>query len=368
MKPVGASDVLIIGGGIVGACCAWTLAQRGLRVTVMDAGLRAATAAGMGHLLILDGNPAELALTRYALRRWKHIAAHLPPTAAYRKNGTLWLAANQEEMAEAERKHHLLREQGETCRLLTGAQLTAAEPWLREGLTGGLLIEDDGIVYAPAVARWMLASAGAAQVSGTVSAIDGTRVILEDGRCLAADHLILANGIQAPMLFPELPIEPKKGHLVITERCRHPIKHTLVELGYVTSAHHTAGPSAACNIQPRPTGQIFIGATRQFGNTDPAVESWMLSKMLRRACEYVPALARLTVIRAWTGFRAATPDGLPIIGRHPRHSAVWLAVGHEGLGVTTATATADLLCAAICGERPPLADAPYRVERFLKGA
>ncbi|MBV8123285.1 MAG: FAD-dependent oxidoreductase, partial [Paucibacter sp.] len=70
------------------------------------------------------------------------------------------------------------------------------------------------------------------------------------------------------------------------------------------------------------------------------------------------------VIRCWTGFRAATPDSLPIIGPHPTHPGLWLAVGHEGLGVTTAPGTARLLAAQITGAAPPFDARPYLAQRF----
>lgn len=186
---------------------------------------------------------------------------------------------------------------------------------------------------------------------------------LDDGRWLSAEAVVL---IQANDLRPELPIEPKKGHLLITDRYPATITHTLVELGYVTSAHNATGPSTACNIQPRPTGQLFIGATRQFGTTDPEVEGWILAKMLRRAVDYMPGLAQLNGIHAWTGFRAASPDGLPLAGQHPQRQGLWLAVGNEGLGVTTALGTADLLVAQLFDETPPLPVQPYLSQRFLK--
>ncbi len=90
----------------------------------------------------------------------------------------------------------------------------------------------------------------------------------------------------------------------------------------------------------------------------------MLAKMLKRAVDYLPGLAHLNGIRAWTGFRAASPDGLPLVGQHPQRQGLWLAVGHEGLGVTTAPATADLLVAQLFDETPPLAAQPYLPQRF----
>jgi glycine/D-amino acid oxidase-like deaminating enzyme len=112
----------------------------------------------------------------------------------------------------------------------------------------------------------------------------------------------------------------------------------------------------------------LIGSSRQFDTTDPAVEAPMLARMLARALDYMPALAGLNAVRTWTGFRAATPDGLPIIGRHPRQPGLWLAVGHEGLGVTTAPATARLLAAQLTGAALPFDAAPYGMQRFLAAA
>ena len=69
--------------------------------------------------------------------------------------------------------------------------------------------------------------------------------------------------------------------------------------------------------------------------------------MLDRAIEYLPALRKLSSLRAWTGFRAATPDKFPLIGPHVEHKRLYLATGHEGLGITTSLGTAKLLVAQI---------------------
>lgn len=361
------ADIIVIGAGIVGAACAHALARRGFDVLVVDARLPGATAVGMGHLLVLDDNAAELALSDYSLQRWREWGNDMPAGCAYRNNGTLWLAANEAELAVAERKCEVLRQHGVAARMLSAAQLHEAEPELRADLHGALAIDCDGILYAPRAAAWLLESARLPirQRQAKVVELDERRVRLDNGQRLTAQAVVLANGIQASELCPELPIEPKKGHLLITDRYPGKVSHTLVELGYVTSAHNASGPSVACNIQPRPTGQLFIGASRQFGNTDPQVEGWMLAKMLRRAVDYMPGLAGLNVIRSWTGFRAASPDGLPLVGEHPQRPGLWLAVGHEGLGVTTAPGTADLLAAQLCDESLPLAAEPYSPHRFL---
>ena len=359
------ADVIIIGAGIIGAACAHELAKRGLRVLVLDAGRRAATAAGMGHLIVLDDNPAELALSQYSLQRWRDWGRDMPEDCAYRQNGTLWLAANAEEMAVAEAKYQALREHGLDCQLLGASALQMTEPELRHGLHGALKVGGDGILYAPNAARWLLQHPNIVQRTATVTDIDERRIRLDDGQWLSAEVLILANGIYAREMCPELPIQAKKGHLLITDRYPARVSHTLVELGYVTSAHNASGPSVAANIQPRPTGQLLIGASRQFDSKSSEVEPLMLANMLRRAVDYMPGLAGLNAIRTWTGFRAATPDGLPLIGEHPQRPGLWLAVGHEGLGVTTAPGTAELLVAQLFSETAPLTPDAYLPQRFL---
>jgi glycine/D-amino acid oxidase-like deaminating enzyme len=171
---------------------------------------------------------------------------------------------------------------------------------------------------------------------------------------LQANAVVLANGIHARELCPDLPLQAKKGHLLITDRYPAQITHTLVELGYVTNAHKSDGPSVAFNVQQRPTGQLFIGSSRQFDNEDPAIDGAMLGRMLRRAMEFLPDLGQMNGIRSWTGFRSASPDGQPLIGEHPEQPGLWLAVGHEGLGVTTATGTARLLAAQMLHTPSPL--------------
>jgi glycine/D-amino acid oxidase-like deaminating enzyme len=143
-------------------------------------------------------------------------------------------------------------------------------------------------------------------------------------------------------------MQRRKGHLLITDRYPGFVRHQLVELGYLKSAHKSMEDSVAFNIQPRQTGQLLIGSSRQFGNEDCGIEDNILRQMLDRACEYMPGLASVSGIRAWTGFRAATPDKLPLIGP-TEDSSVFLAVGFEGLGITNAPGAARLIVDHLLG-------------------
>ncbi|WP_407310703.1 NAD(P)/FAD-dependent oxidoreductase [Pseudomonas sp. nanlin1] len=359
------ADVIVIGAGIVGAACAEHFAELGLRVRVLDDGRGGATGAGMGHLVVMDDNPAELALSRYSLALWRKLREHMPSACGYGQCGTLWLAANAEEMDVARSKQAALALQEVPSELIGPAPLAAIEPLLRPGLLGALKVPGDGILYAPAVAQWLLQRQPLIQrCRARVTAVAAQRVELADGRVLTAPYVVVANGLAAQQLLPELPLRAKKGHLLITDRYPGQVHHQLVELGYGASAHSNAGTSVAFNVQPRPTGQLLIGSSRQFDSLDPAVQPALLARMLQRAVEYLPRLADLNGIRAWTGFRAASPDGLPLLGEHPRQRGLWLALGHEGLGVTTATGSARVLAAQMLGEPASIDVQPYSPARF----
>jgi glycine/D-amino acid oxidase-like deaminating enzyme len=117
-------------------------------------------------------------------------------------------------------------------------------------------------------------------------------------------------------------------------------------------------------VQPRATGQVLIGSSRQFGRDDRETNAPILSKMLVRAIEYMPDLADLAVIRTWTGFRPATSDALPLVGPHTQLERVYLATGHEGLGITTSLGTGRLLADQILGRPPAIPVEPYLPSRF----
>lgn len=360
------ADVIVIGAGIVGAACAHELAAAGLDVLVLDDRRGGATAAGMGHLVVMDDNPAELTLSLSSLDLWRQWAPHLAADCAWHPCGTLWLAASAEEMDAAQQKHERLHARAVDSQLITAQALQRLEPALRSGLHGALHVPGDGAVYAPNASRWLLQRhPQRVQVRQTSAlAIENTGVRTSDGACLQATAVLLANGIHATQLCPELPIRPKKGQLLITDRYPGKVQHQLVELGYVTSAHHSNGPSVAFNLQPRPTGQLLIGSSRQFDDTSSDLDADMLTQMLERALSYIPDLAQLNAIRCWTGLRAATPDSLPLLGPHPKREGLWLAVGHEGLGITTAPASARLLAAHITGCTPDIDPTPYLAQRF----
>jgi glycine/D-amino acid oxidase-like deaminating enzyme len=365
-------DVVIIGAGIVGSACAAECAREGLSVAIVEAGIvgGGATAAGMGHLVVMDDSEAQFALTRYSQQLWDEISDELPREVEHDACGTIWIAADDEEMAEVLRKQNFYAEHGVRTEILDAQSLLQAEPNLRQGFVGGLRVPGDSVIYPPCAAQVFVDQAlakGAELFLGkSVDTISADGVRLRDGTAISAGLIVNSAGSWSPMLTPGVDVKKRKGHLVITDRYPGFVRHQLAELGYLKSAHSLTADSVAFNVQPRMTGQLLIGSSRQYGVDDAHVDDSILTRMLDRAVEYLPGLRKLSSLRTWTGFRAATPDKLPLIGPHAEHERLYLATGHEGLGITTSLGTAKLLVAQIMKRSTAIPVTPYLPARMAQ--
>lgn len=364
-------DVIVIGAGIIGAACALELQTLGRDVLLVDAHYPGGgvTAAGMGHLVALDESEDELDLCLLSLHRWEDYLFRKGGAVEHSQCGTLWVAEDDAQMAHATARAERLSQRGWDASIMSGAQLARTEPSLRGGLAGGVQVSRDGIVYPPAVARELtedlLAKGGRTAFGASVVSIDPESVLLSSGQRIFAGDIVVAAGNGVSRLLPDIPVLPRKGHLAITARYPGRLSHQIVSMGYGQTEAGSDALAVAANVQPRPTGQWLIGSCRQDGIAHTDVDPKVLARVLGSAIALLPCLADMKIIRSWTGLRPATRDGRPIIGRHPELDHVWLAAGHEGLGVTTAFGTAQLLAGLMLGRACAIDASIYTPSRFM---
>src|SRR5579885_824721 len=150
--------VVMVGGGIVGAACAYELTQRALRVALVEKDLvgGGTTAAGMGHIVVMDDSDAQFALTHYSQKLWQELRPELPDEVEYEQCGTIWVAADQEEMSEVTRKSTFYGRHGVPAEVLSVRDLEQLEPNLRKGMAGGLLVPEDAVLYPPCAAQFLV--------------------------------------------------------------------------------------------------------------------------------------------------------------------------------------------------------------------
>ncbi len=359
-------DVIIVGGGIIGASTAYYLTHHDLRVALIEPSVIGGdtTAASMGHLTILDGNADELALSQRSLLLWQQLRAQLPPRADYRQCGTLWLASDDDELREARNKADRYHRHGIRSELIDHRQLRELEPALAPDLCGGLRVPDDAIVYPPVAAKYLFDQAieqGLIYLCDRVIKVSENTVTTANQQHHHADSIVVCAGNRSAPLLPSLRLKKKKGQLAITERGAPFLRHQAIELGYIKKAHDRHCDSVAANVQPRPTQQLLIGSSRQFNDDSDDIDWSLLSAMVQRATRFLPALAHTNIIRVWTGFRPTTPDNLPYIGA--LSPSLWANTGHEGLGVATALASAELLIQLMLKQTPCLNAAAFSPQR-----
>ncbi|MFZ6752749.1 NAD(P)/FAD-dependent oxidoreductase [Undibacterium sp. Dicai25W] len=370
-------DVIVIGAGIVGAACALSLQKAGMQTLLIDAAMPGCgvTAAGMGHLVALDESEQELDLCLYSLQLWRDWIREHPGIGQVSQCGTLWVAENEQQLAAAQARAARLNARAWQAEVLNSEKLRQLEPALRHGLAGAVRVFGDSVVYPPVIAYHLAQElqlhGGKLQCGLRVNAIlddvsASETILFEDGQRLSAQYIVVAAGLGVAELLPEIPVFPRKGHLAITDRYPGRLQHQIVSMDY--GQHHMTpdGLSVAANIQPRSTGQWLIGSSRQDGQTDTTVSPVALGAVLQSAIRLLPCLATMNVIRAWAGMRPASPDGQPIIGVHPERPGIWLAAGHEGLGVTTSFATAEILKDLILDQMTSIDSTPYSPSRLFE--
>jgi glycine/D-amino acid oxidase-like deaminating enzyme len=214
-------EIVVVGAGIVGAACAYELARRGMHVAVVDRDVvgSGASAAGMGHIVVMDDSVAQFALTRYSQRLWQELKPELPEAVEYEQCGTIWVAADTEEMEVVSHKSGYYARRGVSTEVIDAHRLRQLEPNLRNGLAGGLLVPEDAVLYPPCAALFLMKRAqdlGATLRLG-VSAIQIAhgQALLSDGSEISGEIIVNAIGSKAQELTPGIDVKPRKGHLAI---------------------------------------------------------------------------------------------------------------------------------------------------------
>lgn len=389
------ADLVVVGGGIIGCAVVHHLAQllpRTTRIVLLDRGPIAGATSGscMGHLMVTPDTPQEYAFSATSLRLWRELQ-DAEGGFDYNPTGALYLADAAEDLELLPVLAEQFRANGDTADILDAKQLRAIEPGLAEDLPGGLFYPGDGVVLPMLACGAMLRQAKLhnphivvrpeCAVVGFERAGDRITGVQTVAGTIATATVVNATGVWAPDLAemlgqPRLPIYPRAGNLAITGHHVTPIRTQMLEVSYLRFAHGAAkvDPTVtsgdpgghAMNMQPQTNGGCLIGSTRQFRGMDRTLNRELLHRSLLRAQRYAPGLAAAPIVRTWVGLRPYSLDKHPLIGPWPHVRGLWIAAGHEGLGISLAPITGRLLAQQIAGQTPVIDHTPYLPERFAR--
>ncbi|MFF1724904.1 glycine oxidase ThiO [Streptomyces sviceus] len=372
------SDVLVVGGGIIGLVTAWRAAQRGLTTAVVDpepGGGAAQVAAGMLAAVteLHYGEQTLLGLNLASARRYPDFAAELTELTGhdlgYRRCGTLAVALDADDRAHLRELHALQRQSGLESEWLSGRECRRLEPMLAPGVRGGLRVDGDHQIDPRRLTRALLAACERAGVVFhrawaqrlRVAGDRAAGVATTDGEELGADQVVLAAGSFSGRLegVPQAllpPVRPVKGQVLrLTVPPRHAPFLSRTVRAIVRGSH--------VYLVPRESGELVIGATSEELGWDTTVTAGGVYELLRDAHELVPGITELPLTETRAGLRPGSPDNAPLLGPTELPGLV-LATGHHRNGVLLTPITGDAMAHVLTtGELPDVAR-PFTPRRF----
>lgn len=384
-------DVIVVGGGIIGAACAYEASRRGLSVTLIERSELAAGASGRNHgLLLTPEEPALVPMFEQSVAAYVEARPQAPVPFGMDPDpiGLLIVAATEEEVAVGSSQVEAFRRVGVRVERLDAAGVKDLEPGVSAAFADGWLL-GDGRRLDPAALTVSLALASGAEVRRGLAVRrllerDGTvRGVLTDRGPVEADAVVVAAGPwTGPLVRPlgiHLPLVGARGWLVhllpegppigrLVERAGwHAVggEEALTRMAASTYAEAPPAAEAGTLLQPNPDGTVLVGGSRQrVVAAEPADDS-VPRELVRRGVEVVPELAGAEVLSAWWGVRPMTPDGRPVVGW--LGDGLLVATGHGSQGVILGGGTARLVAALLAAEPPPFDPVPFLPDRFVTG-
>ena len=373
-------DAIVIGAGIVGASCALSLTNAGLKVLVIDRGAVSSgtTGAGEGNILVSDKDPGpELTLALRSRDLWFEMQADVGDFFELEAKGGVVVARgdNSEllKLAEHQRAH------GVDARVVNGAELRDLEPFLDPSFSSGVFYPQDAqcqpMLAAAHVIRTVVARGGA-----FVSNAKVTKVLVQDRKIRGVETTqgeflapIVVNatgtwaGEIAKMAGSELPIAPRRGFILVTEPTKKYVFHKVYDSDYVANvASSDADLQTSTVVEGTRSGTILIGASRERVGFDGTMNIEILRRLAAQATSLFPVLRDVQLLRAYRGFRPYAPDHLPVVGEDSLVKGLWHSAGHEGAGIGLAPGSAALITDAILS-RPSFMDGTaFSPARFAK--
>jgi len=367
---------VVIGAGIVGAAVAARLSESGRTVCVIDRSgpLGGTSAAGEGNILVSDKLPGpELALALRSKLLWHEFAARHGPGLEFEAKGGVVVAHDQAQLDALGDLANRHRAAAVEVTALDPDGLRTAEPAISPRLAGGAFYPEDCQVQPMRAVMAYLAEARShggtivapAAALGAVTARTGAIAgVVTSAGVIATSLVINAAGPWsaevAGALGSALPVRPRRGRILVTEPLPPLVRHKVYEADYVAAVASDADElTCSAVVESTASGAVLVGSSRDFAGFCDRVDMRVLAEIARRAVSLFPFLRRVRAIRAYGGFRPASPDHLPIIGPDAVVPGLYHATGHEGAGIGLAPATAELLAALIDGQSPPVAPAPF---------
>ncbi|KXH80713.1 FAD-binding oxidoreductase [Sporosarcina sp. HYO08] len=381
-------DIVVIGGGIIGAAIAYYGSKAGLDITVLEKKELASGTSSRcdGNILAIDKDPgfdSQMSLKSQQLVHELDRDLEIP--FEYRNPGSILVCENDAEMDAAAQWVKRQQEAGLEFRMLDREDLRNESKYFADDLYGGLECKTDSTVnpYILTYSMFYSAEKQGAKIHTNTEVRNMTRnestgqfTIETNNGTYTANQVVNAGGIWAPklgeMVGLEIPIHPRKGQIIVASRQQPVGIRKVMEFGYLISkfgGERTVDPmtekyGVALVFEPTEAQNFLIGSSRQFVGFDTRVNHEVTKYIAKRAVRFYPKIADMTVIRTYAGLRPWTEDHLPIVSKVEEIPGYYIAAGHEGDGISLAAVTGKLIEELITGKETCIPTEPLRLSRF----
>jgi glycine oxidase len=362
-------DVVVVGGGPVGAACARELALAGRRVLVLDpegeSGQAWKAAGGMlAPQLEAEQDDPLLELGLAARQHYEPLAESLRETTGIDiglwREGIAHVAATDLEAGDLRAKVAWQRQQGHLADWLDADEVKSRWPWLGPA-AGAFWAPHEGALEPERLVASLRQDAiriGATVEQDAAMAVESrggrvTGVIGRKGRYGSGDVVIAAGCWSGALTGVPRPIAVA------------PVRGQMAAFPWPAGARRAIVYGHGGYLIAR-GDEAIAGSTMESAGFDAQVTSAGLARVFASATALCPALTGAEVRRTWAGLRPMTPDGLPIIGAEPRLEGLWYATGHGRNGILLAGLTGLLLRQLLAGETPDEDLTPFAPDRFWR--
>jgi glycine oxidase len=364
------SDVIIVGGGVIGCAIAFKLASSGLKVTLIERGEIGCEASRAAAGMLSPQSEAEVTAAffqlclRSRLMYPDFVAALIELSGIdpeYRDEGALFVAISEQEQKELERWAKWQRGAGLEPEWIPADSLRKLEPAVTEWARGAYFIPGDHQVdnrrlmdaLERAIKRMAVEVIEAVAVNGLMVERGKATGVICGAERLQAGTIVIASGCWSGQLLEsagiDLKLIPARGQMVAA-RGAQPL---------ITRIAH----SGSCYLVPRRDGRVLIGATVEYVGFRKAITVEGIAQLLTDAIRLVPSIASCEIVEAWSGLRPDTIDHLPVIGPSGI-SGLFIATGHFRNGILLAPVTAEAIAEMIINHRVPADIEPFGIQRL----
>ncbi len=386
-------DVAVIGAGVIGTSCAYHLVKKGLSVALVDRNnvARGTSSHCDAVALIVDKQPGVDAAMGYAsIQRFLELQNELDSDFELHQRGCLYACDTEQEMEVAAQYARDMQADGYNVNALSPKELLEHEPFLAKDLIGGLFSDIDlGLNPYKLCFAFVDTVLGKGLDLYTYTNVTGVRLDGEkrvqgvdtDKGFIPCGKVVNACGVWSPeigrMAGLEIPVEPRKGVILVSAPSFKFCNQKVQEFGYMISkfSNHECKRDPELEkyevsfvIEPTDANNVLIGSSRNFAGYDISTEMEIIHVIAKRAIRFYPILKDLNCIRTYAGLRPFLADHLPLITQVDEVPGYYIATGHEGDGISMAPTTGRLISELVAGEEPYLDLTPFSFNRYKRRA